>query len=114
MARILIFEPHSDIRSLLEIVITRLGHEPVVGDVPGDHLTNVDAAVIEPGEGDGLSLARRLRQKGVPVVFTSVFPAAPEALDLSPSAYLVKPFPLYLLEQALTSAVRPARASAAV
>jgi CheY-like chemotaxis protein len=74
----------------------------------------VDAAVIEPGEGDGISVARRLRQLGVPVIFTSIFPAGPETLDLAPSAYLVKPFALYVLEKALADAVAPARASFAV
>ena len=114
MARILIFEPHGDIRTLLEIVVTRLGHEPVLCDAPGEDVAHADAAVIEPGEGDGLSLARRLRKRGVPVIFTSIFPAGPEALDLTPSAYLVKPFALYVLEKALMDAVAPARASAAV
>ena len=113
MARILIFEPHGDIRTLLEIVVTRLGHEPVVCDAPEEDLTPVDAAVIEPGEGDGISLAQRLRKRGVPVIFTSIFPAGPEAIDLAPSAYLVKPYALYLLEKALADAVAPARASAA-
>ena len=114
MARILIFEPHGDIRTLLEIVVARLGHEPVVSDAHGDDLTGVDAAVIDPGEGDGLVLARHLRRKGVPVVFTSIFPAGPETLDLAPTAYLVKPFALYSLEKALLAAVAPARASAGV
>src|SRR5439155_771504 len=57
MARILIFEPHGDIRSLLQIVITRLGHEPVVHDGI-DEEPSVDAAVIEPGEGSGLDHGR--------------------------------------------------------
>lgn len=114
MARILIFEPHGDIRTLLEIVVTRLGHEPVVCDGPGEDVANVDAAVIEPGEGDGLLLARRLRQGGTPVVFISIFPPDRETLDLEPTAYLVKPFALYALEKALADAVEPARASAAV
>jgi hypothetical protein len=114
VAKILIFEPHGDIRTLLEIVVTRLGHEPVVSAPPGDELATVDAAVIDPGEGDGLSIARHLRRKGVPVVFTSIFPAGPETLDLAPTAYLVKPFALYSLEQALVAAVAPARASAGI
>ena len=113
MARILIFEPHGDIRTLLEIVVTRLGHEPVACDPLGDELGEVDAAVVDPGEADGLSLARRLCRQGVPVVFTSIFPAGPGMLDLTPTAYLIKPFPLYALEKALADAVAPARASAA-
>jgi CheY-like chemotaxis protein len=116
VARILIFEPHDDIRTLIEIVVARLGHDPVVYDGRPDELSNVDVAVIEPGEGGGLPLARRLRQEGIPVIFTSIFPAGPETLELAPAAYLVKPFALYLLERALADAFEPtpARASTAV
>jgi DNA-binding response OmpR family regulator len=114
VARILIVEPHGDIRSLLEIVITRLGHVPVVHDVTDHEIaTDVDAAVIEPGQGAGLLLAGRLRSQGIGVVFTSIFPPAGEALELDPVAYLVKPFPLYALENALTAALESSPASAA-
>jgi DNA-binding response OmpR family regulator len=105
VARILIVEPHADIRSLLELVINRLGHEPVVYNGGSEEPMNVDAAVIEPGEGPGISVARQLRPRGVEVVFISIFPPESEVLDLKPSAYLVKPFPLYALENALTDAL---------
>ena len=105
MARVLICEPHDDISALLELVVRRLGHEPVTfvgGDVGRDE---VDAAVIEPSEASALRLARSLRAQDVPVLFTSIYPAEPEILDLKPAAYLVKPFPLYVLERALESAL---------
>jgi CheY-like chemotaxis protein len=105
VARVLICEPHDDIAALLELVVRRLGHEPVIcmtGEV--EHI-GVDAAVIEPGEPIGLRIARSLRAKSVPVLFTSIYPAETEALELQPSAYLVKPFPLYALERALQSAL---------
>ncbi|MDX6475014.1 MAG: hypothetical protein QOH95_525 [Gaiellaceae bacterium] len=89
----------------------RLGHEPVAftgGDV--DH-TGIDAAVIEPGEAAALRVARNLRAKDVPVLFTSIYPADAEVLDLQPAAYLVKPFPLFALERALELALA-VRASA--
>jgi len=105
VARILIVEPHADIRSLLELVINRLGHEPVVYNGGSEDPLNVDAAVIEPGEGPGIAVARQLRPRGVEVVFISIFPPEPEALELTPSAYLVKPFPLYALENALSAAL---------
>ncbi len=117
VARVLICEPHDDICALLELVVRRLGHEPIVcvtGDV--DHV-EVDAAVIEPGEPVGLHIARTLRAKDVPVLFTSIYPAETESLDLKPAAYLVKPFPLYALERALEAAldqVTPSPASLAV
>jgi len=105
VARVLICEPHDDISALLELVVRRLGHEPVAfagGDV--DHI-GVDAAVIEPGEASALQVARSLRSRNVPVLFTSIYPADPEVLDLKPAAYLVKPFPLYALERALEAAL---------
>jgi DNA-binding response OmpR family regulator len=112
VARILIVEPHADIRSLLELVVRRLGHEPVV-HAGGLEPPDVDAAVIEPGEGFGLVLARSLKELGVPLLFTSIFPADREMLELQPAAYLVKPFPLYALEAALAVALAPTEYAAA-
>jgi DNA-binding response OmpR family regulator len=105
VARVLICEPHDDISALLELVVRRLGHEPIAftgGEV--DHI-GVDAAVIEPGETSSLQLAKSLRSRNVPVLFTSIYPPDAEALELTPAAYLVKPFPLYALERALEAAL---------
>ena|SRR5947199_9021901 len=113
VARILICEPHDDISALLELVVRRLGHEPVAflgGEI--DHI-HIDAAVVEPGEEPALRVARALRAKDVPVLFTSIYPPDPEVLELEPAAYLVKPFPLYALERALEQALAPAPARAA-
>jgi hypothetical protein len=49
MARVLICEPHDDIRAMLELVVRRLGHEPVAGNGPTLGHAGVDVAVIEPG-----------------------------------------------------------------
>ena len=105
MARILIVEPHADIRSLLEHVIRRLGHEAVYADDNGGPMPDIDAAVIEPGDFAGMRLARHVRALGCPVVFTSIFPAEREALDLEPAAYFIKPFALQELEGALSAAL---------
>src|SRR3954452_24109199 len=80
VARVLICEPHDDISALLELVVRRLGHEPVAfvgGDV--DHI-GVDAAVIEPGEASALQAARSLRARNVPVLFTIIYPPEAEVL----------------------------------
>jgi DNA-binding response OmpR family regulator len=112
MARVLICDPHADISALLELVVRRLGHEPVAyAEAELDHI-GVDAAVIEPGVEAGMRVARRLRAQNVPVLFTSIYPAEAEMLELAPAAYLVKPFPLYALERALCSALEPRDASA--
>jgi DNA-binding response OmpR family regulator len=105
VARVLICEPHDDISALLELVVRRIGHEPVAflgGDVDD---IGVDAAVIEPGEASALQAARSLRARNVPVLFTSIYPPDAAVLDLGPAAYLVKPFPLYALERALEAAL---------
>jgi CheY-like chemotaxis protein len=105
MARILIVEPHADLRTLLDLVVRRLGHEPVVqGPGEGDPV-DLDAGVIEVGDGSGLLAARRLRELGRPVVLMGVVPAGDEARAIAPAAYLVKPFPLHRLERALSAAL---------
>jgi DNA-binding response OmpR family regulator len=103
MARVLIVEPHADLRTLLDLVIRRLGHEPVVPGLGEGHPADLDAGVIEIGDGSGLLAARRLRELGCPVVFMGVVPAGDEARAINPAAYLVKPFPLHRLEHVLTA-----------
>jgi CheY-like chemotaxis protein len=103
MARVLIVEPHADLRMLLDLVVRRLGHEPVVRRLGEGHPAGLDAGVIEVGDGSGLLAARRLRELGCPVVLMGVVPAGDEARAIGASAYLVKPFPLHRLERALTS-----------
>jgi DNA-binding response OmpR family regulator len=107
VARILICEPHDDISALLELVVRRLGHEPVSYDGHPDDaaLVAFDAAVIEPGEDGGLRLARALCATHVPVLFASIYPADNALLSLKPAAYLVKPFLLDALERALVAAL---------
>jgi DNA-binding response OmpR family regulator len=110
VARVLICEPHDDISALLELVVRRLGHEPVThGGAEDSDLSAFDAAVIEPGDEVGLRLARALRATNVPVLFTSIYPAEDDVLALEPAAYLVKPFPLSALERALATALTPAQ-----
>lgn len=114
MARVLICEPHDDINALLELVVRRLGHEPVGCSDASVERSGIDAAVIEPGEEGGMRLARTLRASGVPVLFTSIYPADDATLELRPSSYLVKPFPLYALEHALETALASAERARAV
>src|SRR5437763_145387 len=85
VARVLICEPHDDISALLELVVRRLGHEPVPYMGGGVEHLHLDAAVIEPGEESAFKVARGLRDRDVPVLFTSIYPAEQDALDLKPS-----------------------------
>ena len=107
----MIAESHPDIRLLFEHVVKRLGHEPVLRGRADVH-SGLGAAVIEPSDDSGLSLARRLRMLGCPVVFASIFPAQREALELEPIAYLLKPFALRQLEAALATALACAQHAA--
>lgn len=111
MARVLISEPHPDVRSLLAFVVQRLGHEPIVSDGRPEQALAVDAIVVEPGDGDALELAEwaRAHAPGTPILCASIFPPWPAATAIRPDAYLVKPFPLYELEHALSAALAARR-----
>jgi CheY-like chemotaxis protein len=106
VARILVEDPHPDVRALVEVVVRRLGHEPVQRPANGLALDGIEAAIVEPAGGYGIEVARRLRDRDVPVIFASIFPADDETLAIEPAAYLVKPFSLHKLESALAAALR--------
>jgi hypothetical protein len=108
--RVLLVEPHPDVWSLFELVVVRVGCEPVAYDDAQVADAELDAAVIEPGWGLGGAVARRLHESRVPLVLTSIYPPTAELLALEPVAYLLKPFPLYALERALGEAVGSRRA----
>ena len=101
----LIYEPHDDVAALLEIVLQRLGHQPVLQQDRIVTAAGLDAAVIEPGDAAGRALALELASHGVPLVFTSIYGPSRDLLALEPVAWLVKPFPLRALENALAVAV---------
>jgi CheY-like chemotaxis protein len=107
VARILICEPHPDIRSLLSFVVRRLGHEPILCDGTRAQVFAVDLIVVEPGDDEARSLAAWTRKHApnVGIVCASIFPPWEETDALKPDAYLVKPFPLSQLEQALCAMI---------
>jgi hypothetical protein len=107
VARILICEPHPDITSLLSFVVRRLGHEPILSDGTRTQIFAVDVMVIEPGDDDARALAVWAREHvpNVGIVCASIFPPWEETDSLAPDAYLVKPFPLLQLEQALCATI---------
>jgi two-component SAPR family response regulator len=94
-------------------VVAGLGLEPVTPDAlsDGQHGT-IDAMVIEPGHEPMLELAcavRRARPTAA-VVCVSIYPPEAEARALEPVAYLIKPFALATLQEAILEAVERARA----
>jgi DNA-binding response OmpR family regulator len=109
MARILIHEPHPDVRVLLEAVVRRAGHEPVG---PGE-LTSDDTPelmILEPASAEGLAAAAKLRRRleDLPIICTSIEPPSVVTKALSPAAYLLKPFRLGELESAISGALAAA------
>jgi DNA-binding response OmpR family regulator len=113
-ARVLVGEPYPEVRSLVERVLAQLGHEAVAHDADwdADGLPDVDVLILEPSLENGAELvdALRRRKPELPVICTASHPPAREVERLAPMAYLVKPFALAELEEALRGAVAQARA----
>jgi len=110
VARILICEPHPEVRTLLAHVAARLGHEPSFpedGDGRQLDAATVDVLVIEPADPRALSAAQilRLQRENMPIVCASIYPPSSHTRRLGPVAYIVKPFALGELEAALQAAV---------
>jgi DNA-binding response OmpR family regulator len=106
VARVLISEPHPDCRALLELVVQRVGHDPVDSGelVDGDDL---GLLILEPAPAEGLEMANRLRCRleDLPIICTSIEPPNRATKALAPVAFLVKPFRLGELEAAIASAL---------
>jgi CheY-like chemotaxis protein len=106
VARILISEPHPDLRILLEAIVRRTGHEPVgQGELAGDD--SPELMILEPASADGLAAAKRLRTRleDLPIIYTSILPPSAATQALSPVAHLLKPFRLLELEAAISAAL---------
>jgi DNA-binding response OmpR family regulator len=108
--RILVCEPHEEVRTLLAHVVARLGHEavfPQEDSGSGFRDDPVAVLVIEPADPRALATAQilRLEREEIPIVCASIYPPTAHSRRLEPVAYLVKPFALGELEAALTAAV---------
>jgi DNA-binding NtrC family response regulator len=111
MARILISEPHDDVRRLLERMVARLGHEPIAVRAPTpQQLTSADVFVVEPAApiGGVLAQAAHLIDPSLPLICASV--TAPDAelaeLGIEFVATLIKPFTLEQCGAAIERALR--------
>jgi hypothetical protein len=104
LARVLICEPHPEVRELLGRVVVRLGHEPLHDDA---ELSPVDAIVLEPAHAPSVERAAAFRavDEATPVVCASIDLPDGGSRRLAPIAYLVKPFALPDLEAALSRAL---------
>ena len=108
MARILIAEPHDEIYELLELVVARLGHEPLhLSSGENGNIRDVDAVILEPAFADGFAVAKELRRRdpALPIVCVSIDYADARTKELTPAAHLLKPFHLSELERVITTAL---------
>ena len=111
MARILICEPHQQVRELIERVVTRLGHEPVAVRGPSpQELSNADVFVLEPAAPIGATLAQAASviDRSLPLICVSVTVPSAEFAELGVvfAAILVKPFASEQLSAAIEGALR--------
>jgi CheY-like chemotaxis protein len=104
VAIVVIAEPHLEVRALFVHVVRNAGYVPL--PTAGPEYGGAEpplAALIEPASADAVTLARSLRERypELPVICVSIYPPGPEIADLPPAAYLIKPFAIAELTQAL-------------
>jgi len=111
VATVLIVDPDPATRSLLELLLLRLGHRPigprewVEGEEP-------DAVLLEPAAKPGVRLVRGVRRRfpALPILCVSIDGPSPESVGLEPVAHVMKPFRRHQLEAALEKALIPSAA----
>lgn len=110
MATILILEPAEDVCALVASVARSLGHEPLFLASPmRESPPEVDAVVLEPSWKEGFAVARSLRERDsrLPLVCISIYRAGelgPDVSALGANRYLLKPFSVAELREALAGA----------
>ncbi|MHB8469655.1 MAG: response regulator [Gaiellaceae bacterium] len=109
MATILIVDPDPATRSLLELLLLRLGHRPI-GQRELAEGEEPDLMLLEPASRAGMRLALRLRDRlqRLPILCVSIEPPSRETLELGVDGYVMKPFRRTQLERALEHALIPA------
>jgi CheY-like chemotaxis protein len=106
MALFLIIEPDEDIRRLYAAVVRGLGHEAALFD--GLPTAKPDVVLVEPADPESLAAALRLQRDDpdLPIICASVDkPAREETHALRATTYLLKPFNLVDLTNALQLAL---------
>jgi CheY-like chemotaxis protein len=108
VARILIIDPSPEIRELLVRSVRWLGHQPLpIDELARSTLPRGDAAIVEPATDESFAAALELRaaQPELPIVCLSIYPRSDATAALTPVGYVLKPFSLAELENALTAAI---------
>jgi len=109
---VLIVDPDPATRSLLELLLTRLGHQPI-GPREWAEGAEPDVLLLEPASKPGLRLARGVRRRFrlMPILCVSIDGPSPESNELEPVAHVMKPFRRSQLEAALELALIPSAAT---
>jgi CheY-like chemotaxis protein len=108
VATILIVDPDSATRSLLELLCERLGHRAIG---PREWLDGEepDLLMLEPASKPGVRLARGFRRRfpHLPILCVSIDGPSGDTQALDPVAHVMKPFRRNQLERALQHALYP-------
>jgi DNA-binding response OmpR family regulator len=94
MASILLLESDPDVRRLLRILLTELGHSAVALEVEQEVPAGTDCLLLDPVSRIHLDQARRARDAdpSLAIVYTSFLKDEDRFLMSGPSIYLQKPF----------------------
>jgi two-component SAPR family response regulator len=108
VATILIVDPDPATRSLLELLLTRLGHRPI-GPREWVEGAEPDVLLLEPASKPGLRLARGVRRRfgTLPILCVSIDGPSSDSRELEPVEHVMKPFRRSQLEAALERALIP-------
>jgi hypothetical protein len=109
MARTLISEPNEVIRRLLEGMLIRLGHEPILITMPTlERALNADLLIVEPKAADGRMLVQavHIANPSLPMICASVSIPPWELFELGVVFVdsLIVPFTLGQLQAAIVLA----------
>ena len=108
MATVLILDPDPATRSLLELLLMRLGHRPI-GQHELSEGEEPELMLLEPASRSGVSAARTVRDRlpQLPVLCVSIDGPSDESRQLAPVGHVMKPFRRSQLEAALELALPP-------
>lgn len=111
MATILIIDPDPGTWSLFELLVLRLGHQPIDQHQLDDDV-EPDLLLLEPSSRSGLRQARALRGRfpRLPILCVSIDPPCSDTNELGVVGYVMKPFRRAQLEGAIERALVPTSA----
>jgi len=109
MARILVSEADPDVRRLLTVLVSRLGHEVVVLDPDVVVPPRGDLLLLEPASTTSLEHGRLVRAyfPELPVICMGALPEDGAFLARGPLTFLPKPFTLDEMRDLIARAVSP-------